>query len=322
MRHEYVHHKDGTIKPSVANPSLPAARAKTRRRGPTRSRQGQRFAVPLTRSSISHNALLDLSAPRQDITTRETDQSDTGAVDGPCTPSIPQDHTSESVANDDFGLALIFGDTRGHLLDPSLEHRHLHVSGPTLATNLVASTGPLVALNEVPGQAAMTTDGDVNDCSFPTDQSMDFDYDIGGMIWEDFQLGDLNSWFLGRSPPQHFEMPRQPSLAIQAISDNEQCAEANEKQPNKNDVAAIVEQLWFTRLESDCQSVLGTLAHAAFGHSTPRGSKFGRDDINEIYRISLTNRLRPQYSHEALPSTDFLVSLQFIFIVEGNCKMG
>jgi hypothetical protein len=146
--------------------------------------------------------------------------------------------------------------------------------------------------------------------AFPSDQSVGFDYEPGGLIWEDFDLGDLNSYFLETTNLQDAEIPDQVDLPEAVNQPRQGLAPQGVETPidimreRRNDVATRVEKLWYTRLESDSRNIPTSSENA--GNSA-------REDINEIYRQSLTKRLRPQYSEEPLPSTEFLAS--FISII-------
>lgn len=185
----------------------------------------------------------------------------------------------------------------------------LPTSGTMPRINLVASEFDqgLQRLSNAPNQAAMPTDGNLDGYTFPSDPSNNFDYETGGFVWEHIDLGDLNSYFFDPFLlPDEF--PGRVPQTMQTGSDPEPKTDGTHVQQKQNAVAALVEQLWFTRLESDSGGTLKPLAHATSGDSTPRGGRFAREDINEVYRLSLSNRLRPQCSEERLPSTDFLVS--------------
>ncbi|KIW26368.1 uncharacterized protein PV07_09468 [Cladophialophora immunda] len=194
--------------------------------------------------------------------------------------------------------------------------------GGTVEVPVAAPLMDQVALHPLQGeqpqnvllhQAAVNTGIDMDLPTFPSNQSVDFDNETAAFIWEDIDLGDLNSYFL--DPLRSLEdCPSRLPKITQTRPDPGKLAEETGLAQSHNAAAAAVEQLWFTRLESDCGNTANKLAHTASGESTPKGSKCAREDINEVYRINLTNRLRPRYSEEPLPSTDFLkLSLQMYF---------
>jgi hypothetical protein len=245
------------------------------------------------------------------LSTRErTAQCNPSSIVSPTPPATLQEYPSDIAPDSAFGSSLHDVGAEGDLTYPSVRNGGtLQISGATPPIGYVASNlnQGLQPLNGAPSQAAVPTDGDLDGYTFPSDQSITFGYDTGGLVWEDIDLGDLNSYFFDPFLPPDELLKRLPQ-AMQTGSDPEQRADATNLQQKRNAVATIVEQLWFTRLESDSRSTLNPLVHTVSGDSTPRGGKSAREDINEIYRLSLSNRLRPQYSEEPLPSTDFLVS--------------
>ena len=152
-------------------------------------------------------------------------------------------------------------------------------------------------------QAAFTVRGD--EWAFPLVQPFDSDYEGSALSWENFDFNDLTSLFLGASHPENAEGSAQ--LPETSASRYEQRAETTDLQWISPTTATMVEHLWFTRLESDNCSTVDTAGNLVSGIFTPGGENLARREINEIYRQNLSDRLRPQWSEEPLPSTEFLV---------------
>jgi hypothetical protein len=139
------------------------------------------------------------------------------------------------------------------------------------------------------------------------DQSPNFDYNAGVVSWDDFNFDDLNSHLLGSFHPESVEISAQLPQSSQSSQD--QPVEPVDLQRKSDTVLAAVESLWFTRLECD-NSVAPNPDKAYLSGTTTPGEE-GRPGgcINDIYRQSLANRLRPKWSDDPLPSTEFLVRL-------------
>ena len=153
------------------------------------------------------------------------------------------------------------------------------------------------------GQAALTVRGD--EWAFPSVQPFDSDYEGSALSWDNFDFNDLTWLFLGASHPDNAEGSAQ--LPETSASGYEQRAETTDLQWISPTTATMVEHLWFTRLESDNYSTIDTAGNLVPGISTPGGKNLARRELSEVYRQSLSNRLRPQWSEEPLPSTEFLV---------------
>ena len=153
---------------------------------------------------------------------------------------------------------------------------------------------------------AFPVNGDA--CTFPSDQSADFDYEVGAFSWEDFDLNDIDSFFLGAFQPESVGPSTQLRHTFE--SGNGQRAEATEPPCKRGNAAAAVEHLWFTRMEGDNCSTADTIGNLVSGISTPGGGNPPHRDINESDRLDLSSRLRPQWSEDPLPSTEFLVGAQ------------
>jgi hypothetical protein len=137
------------------------------------------------------------------------------------------------------------------------------------------------------------------------DQSPNFDYNAGVVSWDDFDFNDLNSYLLGAFHPESVEISAQ--LPQSSQSGQNQPVEPVDLQRESDTVLTAVERLWFTRLECD-NSVTPNADGAHLSGTTTPGEE-GRPGgcINDIYRQSLANRLRPKWSDDLLPSTEFLV---------------
>ena len=139
------------------------------------------------------------------------------------------------------------------------------------------------------------------------DQSPNFDYNAGIVSWDDFNFNNLNSYLSGAFQPESAEISAQ--LPQSSQSGQDQPVEPADLQ-RKSDTALIaVESLWFTRLE--CENSVAPNPDGAYLSETITPGEEDRPGgcINDIYRQSLANRLRPKWPDDPLPSTEFLVHL-------------
>ncbi|KAJ9608388.1 hypothetical protein H2200_007376 [Cladophialophora chaetospira] len=151
-------------------------------------------------------------------------------------------------------------------------------------------------------QTQPPTDSELYPSNFPPGPSMNFYCEPDGLLWEDV---DLNSWFL-----EPFFAPDEPPLRpTQSTATETNTQHSRGPSPSPTDtieIAAIVEQLWFTKLGNDVQDLSNLYPHHSTATTGPRAVHADREDLNEGYRLSLSNRLRANYSEDPLPSTDFL----------------
>ena len=193
---------------------------------------------------------------------------------------------------------------------PGLDPSALYVYALSLEIHVLTPPMSSASVNQSLGQsdgsasqAAFTVRGD--EWAFPSVQPFDSDYEGSALSWENFDFNELTSLFFGASHPENAEGSAQ--LPATSVSGYEQRAATTDLQGINPTTATMVEQLWFDRLESDNCSTIDTAGNLVSGTSTPGGENLARREISEIYRQNLSNRLRPQWSEEPLPSTEFLV---------------
>ena len=145
-----------------------------------------------------------------------------------------------------------------------------------------------------------------NHTGLTLDGSPMFDYEQGDVGWEDFDSGNIDWCLLGTFPLERAETYAKlpPPLRISADSRAGLAVVAL----SADSLPTIVERSWYTRLDSRDAPRANSPEINASGATTPDNSCAPRTEINELYRQSLYNRLRPKWSEEPLPSTEFLVS--------------
>lgn len=136
-------------------------------------------------------------------------------------------------------------------------------------------------------------------------QSVNLDCDLNLFAWDNFDSDNLNSLFLAPSPFGIFD-----NFSQVPHKSNPQPRESASLRHEQSDlVFSLVEKLWFTRLESENSTP--SVPERSRTSTPPEEHGWGRD-LDEPYRLSLSNRLRPglMYADDTLPSSEFLVSEQ------------
>lgn len=140
---------------------------------------------------------------------------------------------------------------------------------------------------------------------FTIDPSPSFDFNQDGFTWESFDSDDLDWWLLGSLPLESPEYHVRHSLLLDTPEGSKvQVAGTASGAPS---TAALIERSWYTRLEASNSLHTNSSDSRPSGSTSPGNEGAPQTEINEGYRQSLSNRLRPKWPDEPLPSTEFLV---------------
>ena len=148
-----------------------------------------------------------------------------------------------------------------------------------------------------------------NGCPTLLDQPLCANYEVGAVWWDDVDSVHLNSYLFGTSFTENNDVPVQ--LPEPDFPNNGPTVPQRQQPASKAGAAlVIVEKRWFTRFENENDMASDLDGGHVSGVSTPSGeNRFGRR-MNDSYRQSLANRLRPKWSDHPLPSTEFLVRIE------------
>lgn len=137
------------------------------------------------------------------------------------------------------------------------------------------------------------------------DLSPSFAFEQDGINWEHFD-SDYIDRYLRESLP--LDGPgcyaRYPPLLTDHGASGVQLTEAVGA---KSSTANLVELSWYTRLKAGNASQVNTSEAKASAPGSPQNERAYQVEITEVYRQSLSNKLRPRWPEDPLPSSEFLV---------------
>lgn len=144
---------------------------------------------------------------------------------------------------------------------------------------------------------------EMSDCPVASSPSPSFVFEPDTITWENFDSSDLDWCLLGCSPPADAHGPllddpdnTKPPLSGTGLTST------------SSSTASVVERSWYTRLEASDATQPSSSYHVPSSPATPGYQDQLHKEINEGYRQSLFQRLRPRWTEEPLPSIEFLVS--------------
>ena len=130
--------------------------------------------------------------------------------------------------------------------------------------------------------------------------------------WDSFNFADVDNLLFEQWFPDVSFPTAQLQQSVDRLGEN--TADPLSTKQKFTSIATRVERLWFTRLDRDgCSTDIqreGFDNPGDSGCATPDEELHPHQEITEIYRQSLSNKLHPQWPARSLPSSEFLVSLQ------------